>query len=99
MNSYEQQKAKIYNLCAKCKYEGCIYEQNRDSSTCPTWCKNYLKDSRDNCRCTKYLYNDEPICEYFEEGEILSDDELIDKENADYKRYIRIAKRRNFDDA
>lgn len=99
MNSYEQQTTKIYNLCAKCKYEGCIYEQNRDSSSCPTWCKNYLKDSNNHCRCAKYLSNDKPTCEYFEEGEILSNDELIDKENVDYKRYIRIAKRRDFDNA
>ena len=33
------------------------------------------------------------------EGKTLTDDELIDKENADYKRYMRIAKRRGFDDA
>ena len=39
------------------------------------------------------------LVEYFEEGETLSDGELINKENADYKRYIRIAKRRDFDNA
>ena len=99
MNSYEQQNIKIQSLCSKCKYSGCIYEQDKESSSCPTWCKNYLKGARGNCRCIKYLYSDEPTCEYFEEGETLSDDELIDKENADYKRYIRIAKRRDFDNA
>lgn len=99
MNSYEQQNIKMYNLCSKCKYSGCIYKQNRESLGCPTWCKNHLKGTRGNCRCIAYFYSDKPTCEYFEEGETLSDDELIDKENADYKRYLRIAKRRDFDDA
>ena len=99
MNSYEQQNTKIQKLCSKCKYSGCIYDLDRESLSCPTWCKNYLKGARGNCRCIVYFYNDEPTCEYFEEGETLSVDKLIDKENADYKRYIRIAKRRNFGDA
>lgn len=99
MNSYEQQNTKIQRLCNKCKYGGCIYDLDRESLSCPTWCKNYLKGARGNCRCIAYFYNDEPTCEYFEEGETLNVDKLIDKENADYKRYIRIAKRRNFDDA
>ena len=99
MNSYEQQNTKIQKLCSKCKYSGCIYDLDKESLSCPTWCKNYLKGARGNCRCIAYFYNDEPTCEYFEEGETLSVDKLIDKENADYKRYIRIAKRRNFDDA
>ncbi len=99
MNSYEQQNTKIQKLCSKCKYSGCIYDLDRESLSCPTWCKNYLKGARGNCRCVAYFYNDEPTCKYFEEGKTLSVDKLIDKENADYKRYIRIAKRRNFDDA
>lgn len=99
MNSYEQQNIKMQNLCSKCKYNGCIYKLDRESLDCPTWCKNYLKHAHGNCRCIAYFYSDEPTCKYFEEGETLSDDELTDKENADYKRYIRIAKRRNFDDA
>lgn len=99
MNSYEQQNTKIQRLCSKCKYSGCIYKQDRESSSCPTWCKNHLKNAYGFCRCIAYFYSDKPTCEYFEEGETLSDDELIDKENADYKRYLRIAKRRDFDDA
>ena len=99
MNNHEQQSAKIYNTCIKCKYSGCIYEQNRENSSCPTWCKNYLKGTHSNCRCMKYLDSSKSTCDYFEEGETLSDDELIDKENADYKRYIRVAKRRDFDNA
>lgn len=99
MNSYEQQKAKMHNLCDKCKYKSCIYEISKGSLDCPTWCKNHLKGTKDNCRCIKYMWSDDSTCEYFEKGKALSDDELIDKENADYKRYIRIAKRRNFDDA
>lgn len=99
MNSYEQQNIKIQRLCSKCKYSGCIYAQDRESLSCPTWCKNYLEDGDSLCKCAKYLHTDEPTCKYFEEGETLSDDELTDKENADYKRYIRIAKRRNFDNA
>lgn len=100
MNNCKQQNTKIYNTCIKCKYAGCIYDSRRESLACPTWCKNYLKSAHSNCKCILYLSNDDThTCEYFEEGKTLCDDELIDKENADYKRYIRIAKRRNFDDA
>ena len=99
MNSYERQNIKLQSTCSKCKYSSCIYEQNKESVSCPTWCKNYAKGARSNCKCLAFLYNDEPLCAYFEEGKTLTDDELIDKENADYKRYMRIAKRRGFDDA
>lgn len=94
---YEQLEQR-YKLCTKCKYSGCIYEQSLGSLECSTWCKNYLKSAHGTCKCGKYLRFETPTCEYFEEGEALSSDELIDKENPDYKRYLRIAKRLGFDD-
>lgn len=96
--SYEQLE-KRHKLCTKCKYNRCIYEQNLGSLECSTWCKKYLKNAHGTCKCSKYLHNETPTCEYFEEGKALNSDELINKENADYKRYIRVAKRRGFDDA
>lgn len=99
MTKEYEQLEKRHKLCTKCKYSGCIYKQSLESLECSTWCKKYLKSAHGTCKCSKYLHNETSTCEYFEEGKALSSDELIDKENADYKRYIRVAKRRGFDDA
>lgn len=95
MNIYDE---KIRKVCVDCKYNVCL-TANKTHVGCYTWCKNYQKDKRPCCRCVEFFYNNEDMCPYFEKGETLTDDELIDKENTDYKRYMRIAKRRGFDDA
>lgn len=96
MNSYDEKARKI---CIDCKYNTCLAIKEKLYEGCPTWCKNHQKDKHYVCRCVEFLSSNEDKCPYFEEGKTLTHDELIDKENADYKRYIRIAKRRNFDDA